>query len=411
MPVSPLTSAPVSGATMSPALVVLLLGLLLGLQPLATDLYLPALPALQTGLSAPVAQVQLTLTALLLAFGCSQLLWGPLSDRWGRRPVLLTGLAGYVIGALGCAAVDSMGALIGWRALQGAALGACVMCARAVVRDLYGPVQGAQAMSRALSGLGMIAFLAPVSGSLLVELLGWRSTMVAQALLGAVVLLFAVLRFQESLPQRNPQALQPLALARNWARIVRHPTFQAYNLLTIFSYAGLFTNLAASSFTYIEVLGMERSHYGLMMGANALFYIGGTVLCRRMLRRWSVQRCVAWAGLASALGGLAMLASALAGLQSVWAYALPFMLFQLAHGVHMPCGQSNAISPFPQSAGTASAVNGFGMMLVAFAMGHWLGLRLDGSTMALSAGVAFWGACTALTAWLLVRRFGQTSHL
>ena len=386
---------------------ILILGLLLGLQPLATDMYLPALPLIQQGFGAHVSRAQLTLTAFLLAFGCSQLFWGPLSDRLGRKPVLLLGLSGYVLGAIGCASAQSMDALIAWRALQGAALGAAVMCARAVVRDLYAPHLGAQVMSKALTGLGVLAFLAPVSGSLFVVWLGWRSTMLAQALMGCVAWLMVVLRFQESIPQRNPKALHPANLLGTWARIVRNPMFQAYNLLTCFTYAGLFTNLAASSFTYINVLGMDRTHYGLMMGFNALCYISGTFACRRLLRSMSVQRAVAMAGGLSLVAGTIMGIAALAGLHSIWVYALPFCLYQVAHGIHMPCGQSNAVAPFPQAAGTASAINGFVMMIIAFAMGHWLGLHLDShSTAPLALGVWFWSACTAITAWTLVRRFG-----
>ena len=388
---------------------ILILGLLLGLQPLATDMYLPALPLIQQGFGAHVSRVQLTLTAFLLAFGCSQLFWGPLSDRLGRKPVLLMGLSGYVLDAIGCASAQSMDALIAWRALQGAALGAAVMCARAVVRDLYAPHLGAQVMSKALTGLGVLAFLAPVSGSLLVVWLGWRSTMLVQALMGCVAWLMVMLRFKESIPQRNPKALQPGNLLSTWARIVRNPMFQAYNLLTCFTYAGLFTNLAASSFTYINVLGMDRTHYGLMMGFNAVCYIGGTFACRRLLCSMSVQRAVAVAGALSLVAGTLMGIAALAGLRSIWVYALPFCLYQAAHGIHMPCGQSNAVAPFPQAAGTASAINGFVMMIIAFAMGHWLGLHLDtNSTAPLALGVWFWSACTAMTAWTLVRRFGST---
>jgi DHA1 family bicyclomycin/chloramphenicol resistance-like MFS transporter len=143
-------SAPLSPAAaqaqpaMSPVLVVVLLGLLLGLQPLATDLYLPALPSIQTAFSTQVSQVQLTLTAFLLAFGCSQLAWGPLSDRFGRRPILLAGMAIYVLAALGSASAETMESLIAWRALQGASLGAGVMCARAMVRDLFAPHLGGE---------------------------------------------------------------------------------------------------------------------------------------------------------------------------------------------------------------------------------------------------------------------------
>lgn len=150
---------------MTAGTIVLLLSLLLGLQPITTDLYLPALPALTSSFGAPMAQAQLTLTALLLAFGVSQLVWGPLSDRFGRKPILLTGLGAYVLAGVGSTLAPSMMALIVWRAVQGAAMGAAVMCARAIVRDLYAPTQGARVMSKALSGLGVIALLsAPLGG-------------------------------------------------------------------------------------------------------------------------------------------------------------------------------------------------------------------------------------------------------
>ena len=139
--------------------IVLLLSLLLGLQPITTDLYLPALPVITAGFGAAMSQAQLTLTALLLAFGVSQLVWGPVSDRFGRRPVLLVGLSAYALAAVGSTLAPSMTALIIWRAVQGAAMGAAVMCARAIVRDLYNPTQGARVMSKGLSGLGVIAFL------------------------------------------------------------------------------------------------------------------------------------------------------------------------------------------------------------------------------------------------------------
>ena len=132
-----------------------LLALLLGLQPVTTDLYLPALPTLKAQLLASMAQSQLTLTALLLAFGCSQLVWGPLSDRWGRRPILLAGLVAYVLAALGCALAQSMEALIFWRTVQGAAMGAGVMGARAVVRDRSGWMRWATLRNSFLmSGVG-----------------------------------------------------------------------------------------------------------------------------------------------------------------------------------------------------------------------------------------------------------------
>ena len=131
---------------MSPLLLVVLLALLLGIQPVTTDVYLPALPALQADLRAPMAEVQLTFAALLLAFGTSKLVWGPLSDRFGRRPILLAGMALYVLASIACVLAPSMPALVWARVAQGAAIGAAVMCARAIVRDLYPPLEGARMM-------------------------------------------------------------------------------------------------------------------------------------------------------------------------------------------------------------------------------------------------------------------------
>lgn len=399
---------------MAPGLIVLTLSLLLGLQPLATDLYLPALPALTAGFGAPMAQAQLTLTALLLCFGLSQMVWGPLSDRFGRRPILLVGLTAFVAASVGSALASSMEHLIAWRALQGMALGAAVMCARAIVRDLYPPAEGARVMSKGLSGLGVIACASAPLGGLLSDWFGWRVALLALAVAGALTLALLVWRFEETLPQKNPQALQASTLWRTWVRIARHPTFVAYALLATTSYGGLFTFLAASSFVFIQVLGLSKTSYGLLMMSMSVSYIAGTFACRRLLVRFGVRRTVAIAGVFSLTGGSAMGILALLGVQNTWAIMVPFYLFMMGHGVHQPCGQSGAVSPFPQSAGAASALSGFVMMAVAFAMGSWLGRSLaaigegTGTVLPLTNGIWFWSVLIATTAWTLVQRHGDS---
>lgn len=398
--------APLS-ATMTPGLIVLVLSLLLGIQPVTTDLYLPALPALTEGFGAPVTQAQLTLTTLLLAFGVSQLLWGPLSDRFGRRPILLWGLSAYTLASIGCALAPTMALLVIWRTVQGAAMGAAVMCARAIVRDLYNPVAGARAMSKGLSGLGVIACLCAPLGGLLSDALGWRYAVLAPALFGAAALALVAFGFKETVQHRNPLALQPAALLSTWWGIVRNPTFLAWSALSSASYAGLFTFLASSSFVFIKVLGLTRTQYGLVMFSMSFVYILGTFMCRRLLPRLGVRRSVAVAGALTLSGGTLLGSLALAGLHNSWAIMLPFYLFMLGHGVHQPCGQSGAVGPFPQAAGAASALNGFLMMVVAFAVGGWIGGRLDGTVFALTHGVWFWSACIAVAAWTGVQWHGE----
>ena len=395
-------------SSMPPALIVLTLSLLLGIQPITTDLYLPALPGLTQELGAKMAQAQLTLTALLLAFGISQLIWGPLSDRFGRRPILLVGMTAYVLASLGSAFASSMDVLIVWRTLQGAAMGAAVMCARAIVRDLYQPAQGASVMSKGLSGLGVIACLAAPLGGLLTALFHWHAALLALSVFGATTLGLIVLRFEETAPAKNPRALQFATLAGTWWTILRNPTFLAFTALTTFAYSGLFTFLASSSFVFIRVLGFTTTQYGMVMFANSFLYLLGTFLCRRLLLRFGVRRSVAMGGVLTLSGGAIMVALLLCGVQSAWAIELPFSLFMLAHGIHNPCGQSGAVGPFPQAAGAASALNGFLAMVSAFATGQWLGAHMDGTVAPLVYGIGFWSVLIAVSAWTLVQRHGRT---
>ncbi|MCP5280471.1 MAG: multidrug effflux MFS transporter [Rhodoferax sp.] len=395
---------------MTASVVVLILAALLGIQPVTTDLYLPALPALTSGFGASMSQAQLTLTALLLAFGLSQLVWGPLSDRFGRRPVLLVGLSTYILAATGAAMAPSMEMLVAWRTVQGVAMGAGVMCARAIIRDLYDPAEGAQVMSKALSGLGLIACLSAPTGGLLSEWFNWRVALVPLAAFGAASLVLVALRFQETLGHAKPHALAPRELARNWLHIARNPTFIAYSLLAAASYGGLFTFLAASSFVFIQVLSLSKMQFGMLMFSMSLSYLSGTFLCRSLLARVGVRHAVAIAsGMTLASGtmiGLFALAGWSSGPHGTWFIILPFYLFTLAHGVHQPCSQSGAVGPFPRIAGTASALNGFLMMVAAFAMGGWLGWRMDGTVFPLTNGIWFWSIVISVTGWTLVQKHG-----
>lgn len=393
-----MTQAPPANA-MSTPFVVLALSLLLGIQPVTTDLYLPALPAITAALGASMVQAQLTLSGLLLAFGCSQLVWGPVSDRFGRKPVLLVGLFAYTVAAVGSAAAPSMEALVVWRILQGAAMGASVMCARAMVRDLYTPEVGARAISKGLSGLGVIACVSLPLGGLVAEFLGWRAALATLAVFGAATLAVVAARFKETLHSPNPAALHPGVLLRTWRGILANRVFWGFALLAMMSYGGLFTFLAASSFVFIGLMGQSKLAYGGWMFTMAVAYLLGTFMCRRLLARFGVHRTVAIGGGFSLAGGSLLAGLAWLGADGVWAIMLPMYLFMLGHGVHQPCGQAGAVGPFPHAAGAASALSGFLMMLSAFAMGAWLGAHMDGTRFPLTNGIWFWSVLTALVAW------------
>ena len=404
---SPATSLNAANTPMPNTLVVVILAMLLGIQPITTDLYLPALPAMTSSFSATLSQAQLTLSALLLAFGVSQLIWGPLSDRFGRRPILLCGLTAYLLTAFGSALASSMLQLIVWRTLQGAAMGAVVMCARALVRDLYQPEDGARIMSKGLSGLGTLACISTPIGGLLAQFYGWRAALIAVAVFGAAALVLVALRFKETLPYKNSKALQPAMLLKTWREILSNPTFLAFSALSIASYGGLFTFLASSSFVFISVLDLSKAQFGMLMFCTSLSYVLGTFVCRRLLVRFSVQQTVAIAAAISLCAGTSMGLLAWLGVINVWAIMGPLALFMLGHGIHQPCGQSGAVGPFPNAAGAASALNGFLMMVVAFGIGIWLGTHMDGTVLPLTNGMWFWSVLITLSAWTLVRKYGH----
>jgi len=384
------------------------LALLLGLQPVTTDLYLPALPALRGELAAPMSAVQLTLSALMLSFGLGQLLIGPLSDRFGRRPILLAGLALYVLAALAAALAPDIWLLVACRVAQGLGLAAAVVGGRAMLRDWFvEPREGARVMARALSGLGLIAMLSPTLGGALALYLGWRAALLATGLFAAGALALIAWQIPESLPPRQRQALHPRQWLANWALVLAHPGFRAYALLTTLAYATLYAFLAGSSFVFIEVLGLSRMHYGALVSLGAAIYVAGTWLCRRWLAHCSLPQTVRRGASFTALGALGMGAAAWLWPPSVLALMLPHGFIMLGHGVLQPCGQAGAVGPFPRQAGAAAALSGFAIALGAFAVSAWLSRSLDGTVRPLALTMMGLGLATALCAWTLVQAEGR----
>ncbi len=194
---------------------------------------------------------------------------------------------------------------------------------------------------------------------------------------------------------------------RAWWHIGRHPQFVAWALLVACTYGGLFTVLAASSFVYMDVLGLSPTAYGVVMAVGSFCYLASTFVCRRWISRYGMAGAVgkgAWFTLAS---GVAMAGLAGAGVQAVWAVLLPQCLFAVGHGIHQPCGQAGVVGPFPKAAGAASALAGLMLALTAFAIGRWLGVAMDGTVRPMAYGVAFWALATSTVAWTLVRRHAK----
>lgn len=286
-------------------------------------------------------------------------------------------------------------------------MAAAVTCGRSIVRDLFAPHDGARVMSRALTGLGVIAMTSPLLGGVLVQWINWHAALTVLAVFGALTLALVLWRFEETIPARNPRATQIAPLLKNWASVGRHPTFLAWATLSAFTYGGVFFILAGSSFVFINVLGTSRTGYGAFLLSNSMAYTAGTFLCRRLLLSHGLRGAVAIGGGLSLAGGLGVAALSLLGLHNVWAIAVPLWLYALGHGIHQPCGQAGAVGPFPDKAGTAASLSGFGMTVSAFLVGLWLGRNLNDTVYPLTLGVGVCSVGVALVAWTLVQRHGE----
>ncbi|WOP15532.1 MFS transporter [Ottowia sp. SB7-C50] len=348
------------------ALFAALLPLLLAAQPVATDSYLPALPAIARELGS----ASTSLTAFVLAFGAAQLGFGPLADRWGRRPVLLLGLALYTVAALACAWAPGTAALAALRAAQGLAMAAILVCARAAVRDLFSAGEGLQVMARGLSGLGVVALISPLAGAWMVQTFGWRAVMVAMGVYGALLGVACWRWFGETLGARGASAAVPESSRAQVRQVLTNGPFRVWTGVSSFSYAGVFCFLLLSPMVYITLLGLSPALYGWIPAGGSLVYIASTQLCRRLLRHRGAVRTVQLGALSSVSGGLMQVAGWLLWPGAAWPLLAGHAVYVLGHGIHQPCGQAGAVQDLPALAGRAVSWSGFLMMLCAFCAGQ-----------------------------------------
>ena len=355
------------------------------LQPLSTDLYLASLPGMAADFGVSPAAVQQTLSLFVFGFGTAQLVSGPLSDRYGRRPVLISGLALYLVSGLACALTPSLDWLIAARFVQ--AVGCCtaVVVARAIVRDAYAPAEGARVMARALSLLALAPIFGPILGGYLQVAFGWRAAFVALALAGAAMWLASMRHLTESNSQLNSDAMRPGHLVATYRDVLRTPAFWAFALPGSLSYASIFVFISGTPFVLIKVLGVPTQYYGYLFAVGVLGYLGGTLICRRLLGHIGVPRVLALGTSLGMLSGIGFLILVLAGVSHWTLVVMAQFVVMTAHGINFPCAQSGSMAPFPEKAGAAAGLFGCLVMYAALAAGTWVGGSHDGTLLPLAS--------------------------
>jgi DHA1 family bicyclomycin/chloramphenicol resistance-like MFS transporter len=334
-------------------------------------------------------------TLFLVAFAASQLVYGPLSDRVGRRWVLIGGLGLYTVAGLACALAPTIGVLIGARVLQALGGGTGPVVARAVIRDLYDRERAARVFSYMGMAQALNPMLAPIAGGYLHEAFGWRAIFVVLGSLGLLFVAVMIVGVRETNVRRDPAALRPGQLGRNLAVLLTDRSYQAYVLVNALMFGGQFAFISGSAFVLIEVLRMPPAVYGLCFGLVAFGIMTGSFLAARFAPRVGIDRLIAAAtGLGAAAGAL-MAALAWAGVWTVPAVIGPMYAFAVGVGIVLPTAIAGAIGPFPRTAGLASAVLGFLQLTAAATYGMLVGRLYDGTPVPMAGAIAAAGLAAA----------------
>lgn len=359
------------------------LAMLTALGPLSTDFYLPSLPDIVRVMETDVAGAQATLSTFLFGFAGGQILWGPLSDRLGRRPVLLTGLALFTLATLACALAPSIEALTVARAIQALGASGPIVLGRAMVRDLYEGPRAGRELARMGMIMGLVPAVAPVLGGVLQQAFGWRSTFVASLAFAAVLAVVVGLLLPETLKARSREPLSLLAIIKGFGTLLQNRAYRVYVALTALAYGGLFAFISGSSFVLIGIHGLTPAQYGLSFGFGVLGFILGTILAQRLVGRRGMDGVIALGVACLAGGGLAMLLCVLTGFAGPFGVIVPMALYACGVGLTMPQAQASAMMPFPDRAGAASSFTGLCQMLFSACVGLLVGHALKSGALPL----------------------------
>jgi DHA1 family bicyclomycin/chloramphenicol resistance-like MFS transporter len=380
-----------------------LLAVLTGLGPLTVDMYLASMPDMARLLAATPAQVQLTISVYLVGFAIGQMLYGPLSDRHGRRPVFLIALSVYAAAGMACALAPSIELLITARFFQALGGAGAVVMARAVVRDIYEGARVAREMSRLAAVMAIAPIVAPLLGGVLQTAFGWRSNFVLLLLFGAAAAIAVWLKFPETLRQRAPESVSLFSIFRSYRSFFRNRSFTAHLALSTCAFLGLFSWISTAAFVLQDIYGLTPLVFGFSFALSSAGYMVGTMIAARFVVHWGIDRTIGTGCLIMTVGGFAM-AAALA-LNAVLPAALvaSMGLYFAGMGMVLPQAQAGALLPFPERAGAGSSLVGLVQQVLAAAVGAVLGHLIGATAWPLAASVATVSAA-AVMIWALTRR-------
>lgn len=387
-------------------LLVLVLGTLTALAPLAIDMYLPALPKIAQDVHVELGEVQQTLSVFLIGMAVGQAFYGPLADRFGRRVPLMAGMILFAIASFACARAQTMNSLLFWRLLMALGGSAGMVIPRAIVRDLFNQRESTRVYALLMLILGVSPILAPLIGAQLITLSGWRSIFVALAVVGVGCVVASIWAAPESLPvEKRSKGGVGLALRTYW-QLLTDRRFIGPTLASGFTTATLFSYLTGSSFVFIEKFGLTPDQYALVFGFNAIGLIGASQINEWLLSRFTSWQVLSVSFLTAAIAGLLVLAVGLTGIGGMPVMIGLIFIVMSTAGIIFPNIAGVAMAPFGHVAGSASALIGtlqFGMGGIAGAL---VGIFHNGTLLPMTGMLAL----SAIAGLITLRTLAQSAR-
>jgi MFS transporter, DHA1 family, multidrug resistance protein len=361
---------------------------------ISNDMYVPSLPAIGIELHASPETVQLTLSAFLVGFAIGQIFYGPLSDKFGRKPALVGGFAIFLAATAACMTAQSITVLILARALQALGASGPIILARAMVRDLHEGRRAARELSIMASIMGVSPVVAPIVGGVLQERFDWRASFVVVEFLGLTIGAVCMLCLPETLKRRELGPISLGSVARSYRIVWGRPSFRAYTAILTASYSGLFAYISASSFVLQGIYGLSAETFSFAFAACSISFVLGSMTAAHLASRRGLDGSIGLGALALALGGAAQLLLCIWAPGNVFSILGPEMAFTAGVGVLLPHLLAAAMTPFPERAGAASSLLGVIQMSGSAIVGSVLGAFLGRSPLPFAVATAATGLAT-----------------
>lgn len=345
--------------TQNRPLIIFILGALSTISPFAIDMYLPAFPEMAAGLNTTTARISLSLSSYFAGFAAAQLIYGPLLDRFGRKPPLYAGMGLFVMASIACMLARNVEWLIAWRFVQ--ALGGCAaaVAAMAMVRDFFPARETAKIISLLILVLSASPFLAPSIGTFVAMNLGWKWVFVVLSAFVLVMLAVSAFVLPVGYEPDHSIKLRPLPILRNYAEVLKEPQFLVYALATGFAFSGLLVYVASAPIVFMEVFHVNAKQFSGIFAGLAVGFIGSNQANILLLRKYSSEQIFRRAMFVVCPLGTLLLVGTICGWFGLWATLALLFVTLSALGLTAPNGSALALVPFDHNIGSASAMLGF----------------------------------------------------